>query len=266
VDVTFAFDHAVVIVPRLSKAIEDYRRAGFTVVPGGRHEGGPTHNALIAFRDGSYLELLATTNPFVPPLLRILHTTPLWGRLLSRHAPIERRFLGHFAKGTGLVDFALLASPISSAIHAARECGLAIEGPFTMSRARPDGERLEWRVAIPLSDDLPFLIEDVTLREKRVPYGEGAAHRIGASGAAELTVSVRDPEEAARRYGALLGRHPDASEGRLVTFIVGKTAVKVVGTDAARKDGPSILTLEVGGVPPPVPPGIYAAGIALREG
>jgi hypothetical protein len=26
VDVTFGFDHAVVIVPRISKAIEDYRR------------------------------------------------------------------------------------------------------------------------------------------------------------------------------------------------------------------------------------------------
>jgi catechol 2,3-dioxygenase-like lactoylglutathione lyase family enzyme len=266
VDVTFGFDHAVVIVPRLPKAIDDYRRAGFTVVPGGRHEGSPTHNALIAFRDGSYLELLASTNPFVPLLLRILHTTPLWGRLLSRRSPIERRFLGHFGKGTGLVDFAPLASPIGSAVHAARERGLAIEGPFTMSRARPDGERLEWQVAIPLSNDLPFLIEDITLREKRVPYGEAAAHRIGVSGAAELTVSVRDLKEAGRRYEALLGRHPDASEGRLLTFIVGKTAVKVVGTDAARKDGPSNLALEVGGVAPPVPPGIYSAGIALREG
>ncbi len=131
----------------------------------------------------------------MPLLLRILHT-PLWGRLLSRRSPIERRFLGHFAKGAGLVDFALLASPISSAVHAARERGLAIEGPFTMSRVRSDGERLEWQVAIPLSNDLPFLIQDVTRREKRVPYREGAAHRIGASGAAELTVSVRDLEEA----------------------------------------------------------------------
>ena len=69
-----------------------------------------------------------------------------------------------------------------------------------------------------------------------------------------------------RRYEALLGWHPDASEGRLLTFIIGKTAVKVVGTDAARKDGPSNLSLEVGGVAPPVPPGIYSAGIALREG
>ena len=174
--------------------------------------------------------------------------------------------MGHFAKGAGLVDFALLASPISSAVHAARERGLAIEGPFTMSRVRSDGERLEWQVAIPLSNDLPFLIQDVTRREKRVPYREGAAHRIGASGAAELTVSVRDLEEAVRRYEALLGRQPDASEGRLLTFIVGKTAVKVVGTDAARMDGPSNLALEVGGVAPPVPPIIYSAGIALREG
>ena len=94
------------------------------MVPGGRHEGGTTHNALIAFRDGSYLELLASTNPFVPPLLRILHTTPLWGRLLSGRAPIERRFLGHFAKGTGLLDFALLAS--RSALRSMQRASVAL--------------------------------------------------------------------------------------------------------------------------------------------
>jgi hypothetical protein len=33
-----------------------------------------------------------------------------------------------------------------------------------MSRVRQDGERLEWKVAIPLSNELPFLIDDVTPR------------------------------------------------------------------------------------------------------
>lgn len=264
-DVTFGFDHAVVIVGRLSKATEDYRSAGFTVVPGGRHEQDPTHNALIAFRDGSYLELLATTNPLVPPLLRILRSTPMWERLLSRREPIESRFLGHFAEGTGLADFALSASPIGSAVQSAREHGLAVEDPFEISRVRSHGERLEWRVAIPLSGDLPFLIEDVAPREKRVPHGEDVVHRLGASSAAELTVSVRDLEEAARHYGALLGRPLDASDGREVTFVVGETAVKVVGTDAASKEGPSAMTPGVEGVPPPVPPGIYCAGLALRQ-
>lgn len=51
-------DHLVVLVPDLEAAIQEYRRAGFTVVPGGTHPTG-THNALIGFGDGAYLELLA---------------------------------------------------------------------------------------------------------------------------------------------------------------------------------------------------------------
>jgi hypothetical protein len=68
-----------------------------------------------------------------------------------------------------------------------------------MCRVRQDGERLEWKVAIPLSNELPFLIDDVTPREKRVPHGEDAEHRIGARGTAELTVSDRDFEGATQR-------------------------------------------------------------------
>jgi hypothetical protein len=57
-----AVDHFVVVVADLETAIRNYTTAGFTVVRGGRHNIG-THNALIAFADGSYLELIAFLNP-----------------------------------------------------------------------------------------------------------------------------------------------------------------------------------------------------------
>lgn len=47
-------DHVVIAVADLEGAIASYAQAGFTVVRGGRHNIG-THNALIAFADGSYL-------------------------------------------------------------------------------------------------------------------------------------------------------------------------------------------------------------------
>ena len=50
-----AIDHLVIMVRDLGAAIRDYSELGFTVVPGGSHPTG-THNALIAFADGSYLE------------------------------------------------------------------------------------------------------------------------------------------------------------------------------------------------------------------
>src|SRR2546427_12045889 len=51
-------DHIVIAVPDLAAAGKSYAALGFTVVPGGRHPVG-THNALIAFGDGSYVELIA---------------------------------------------------------------------------------------------------------------------------------------------------------------------------------------------------------------
>ena len=53
------FDHAVVIVPSLKRAVRSFERLGFCVVLGGRT--GPVHNALILFSDGTYIEL--TTHP-----------------------------------------------------------------------------------------------------------------------------------------------------------------------------------------------------------
>lgn len=46
-----AIDHVAIVVPELDCAVRDCTGAGFTVVPGGRHNIG-THNALIALGDG----------------------------------------------------------------------------------------------------------------------------------------------------------------------------------------------------------------------
>jgi catechol 2,3-dioxygenase-like lactoylglutathione lyase family enzyme len=52
------FDHAVIAVADLHRAIEAYRALGFDVFPGGRHEHRGTHNALIRFGGADYIELL----------------------------------------------------------------------------------------------------------------------------------------------------------------------------------------------------------------
>ncbi len=51
-------DHLVIVVKDLDQAAQDYQQLGFTVVPGGQHPVG-SHNVLISFADGSYLELIA---------------------------------------------------------------------------------------------------------------------------------------------------------------------------------------------------------------
>src|SRR4030088_924396 len=52
-------DHVVLVVLDLAAAVADHRARGFTVTPGGEHAGGLTHNALVGFQDGSYLEIIA---------------------------------------------------------------------------------------------------------------------------------------------------------------------------------------------------------------
>lgn len=85
-----AIDHLVILVSDLAEAIEDYEALGFHVAPGGEHTDGATHNALISFADGTYLELLA----------------------FRRDAPTHR-WWRHTASGEGLIDFACCPAPLS---------------------------------------------------------------------------------------------------------------------------------------------------------
>ena len=59
-------DHLVILVRDLELAASDYESLGFTVTPGGEHADGLTRNALVPFRDGTYLELVSFLDPEDP--------------------------------------------------------------------------------------------------------------------------------------------------------------------------------------------------------
>ena len=190
-------DHVVVVVRDLDHASANAGKAGFTVTPGGEHAGGATHNALIPFADGSYVELIA----FRDPDERQAHKW--WPRLW---------------KGEGLVDFALLSPDLIAEAREIRERGLRIAEPVENGRLRPDGQRLDWRAVTTQEtvgeSGLPFLIEDVTPRSLRVPSeGRATTHRNGATGIAGVTVVVADLDEAGPRFARLLGTEGTPSGG-----------------------------------------------------
>jgi catechol 2,3-dioxygenase-like lactoylglutathione lyase family enzyme len=182
VPVIQSIDHIVILVRSLEEAIADYEALGFTVTPGGAHADGATHNALVPFQDGSYLELIAFT----------------------REAP-GHRWWKHQAAGGGLVDFALLPSDPAGDIVAARERGLDIAGPTDGGRTRLDGQEVRWLLGAPADPALPFLCGDVTPRALRVPEGDARRHANGVVGVDGITVAVADAEAAAKHYAALLG-------------------------------------------------------------
>jgi len=178
-------DHIVIAVRDLAAAADDYARLGFTVSPGGEHTGGATHNALISFADGAYFELIAFREP---------------------DRPQDHKWWGRFAKGEGTVDFALLSESVDFEGDRLKQAGIEIDGPHDGGRLRPDGQRIAWRNLglTAAGAPLPFMIEDVTTRDLRVPNGAATEHELGVTGITGLILPVADLDRATGPYQALL--------------------------------------------------------------
>src|SRR4026209_1322942 len=141
-------DHLVIVVKDLAQAAMDYEQLGFTVVAGGQHPVG-SHNALIPFRDGSYIEIIA----------------------FYREA-LDHRWWEPPATGGGFVDFCLQTDDLRGDTGKLRDAGVAINDPVPWSRTRPDGYELKWLLSLVTGSErgvAPFLIEDLTPRNERVP-------------------------------------------------------------------------------------------------
>ena len=196
-----SLDHIVVAVADLDAAFADYTRLGFTVIRGGEHANGVTHNVLVVLDDGAYLELIAWKRP--DPGNR-------WSDVFTQ-------------AGEGLVDCALLPDDIAAVVAGAQARGLDIEDPQPGGRHRPDGERLEWRTARSPRPDVPFLCGDVTPRALRVQEGDVRRHANGVTGVAGITMEVENLEASLARNAALIGVAPPAD---IRTEVVGGTPAR----------------------------------------
>ena len=184
-------DHFVIVVPELEAAIKSYGELGFTVVRGGKHNIG-THNALIAFADGSYIELIA----FLAPV--------------AGHPWYEA-----MSKNGGIVDFCAQTDDLGAEVATFRRAGISINDPNGMTRDRPDGYRLSWVLSIPnapFNGSVPFLIKDETPRDERVPRER--THRNGITGLANLVVAVEDAAKVAGWYRVITAGAGEAIEHR----------------------------------------------------
>lgn len=264
---SLALDHIVIAVADLDRAMADYRALGFQVLPGGQHPGRTSHNALVVFADGAYLELIAWRAP--APEER-------WYRTLSTH-------------GEGLVDYALLPADTTQALAEAQARGLhTLTGPLDGGRLRPDGAQLRWQTARHATPDVPFLCGDLTPRALRVPEGSVRQHPNGAQGVAEVTVAVHNLDVTLARYRALLGAQADGAAATTtpegialahiplgsVTLVLQSTAPNATGESSAaralrerlstRGEGPCAFTLRSDQHALPTTPNLSAShGVAL---
>lgn len=173
-------DHIVIVVNDLVEAAKDYEHLGFSVVPGGKHPVG-SHNALISLADGSYIEIIA----------------------FYREA-IDHRWWDPLQKGERLVDFCMQTNDLQGDTLKLRGAGVAINDPVPWSRTRPDGYELKWLLSLAQGSHrgvAPFLIQDTTPREERIP--QTFDHKNGAIGIGTVTVAVGELTAVQRWYDVL---------------------------------------------------------------
>ncbi|MEM6793404.1 MAG: VOC family protein [Acidobacteriota bacterium] len=162
-------DHLVWAVPDLERGIDALEKhLGARALPGGRHPGVGTRNALLEIGDRRYLEILAPD-----PDQDSFRGFGLWVEDL---------------RSPKLVTWAVRTHDLEAWCAAAEAAGLLPTRPAAMRRDRLSGESLEWRLAA-LGQTrrglLPFAIE------------WGAAHPcddLPESGCRLLELRLQHPE------------------------------------------------------------------------
>ena len=141
---THELDHLLWGVPDLDEGIAQLADlVGVEPVPGGPHPGFGTRNALLSLGAGVYLEVIA------PDPVQDLDCTR--GEILVA-LPAPK-----------LLTFAVRTSELNRVERLVEGAGLRTPGPVAMSRLRPDGRRLAWKVlkfpGNPFGESLPFFID-----------------------------------------------------------------------------------------------------------
>ncbi|MEU8251341.1 VOC family protein [Nonomuraea sp. NPDC048916] len=137
-------DHLVYAVPDLLAGVEDFAaRTGVTPVPGGSHPGGSA-NYLVGLGATAYLEIIGpdpAAGPGAPP------------RLFGLETLTEPR----------LVTWAVHPEDLDGRVRQAREHGYDPGDVRPLSRVKPDGSRLDWRLTsreeAAAVRPVPFLID-----------------------------------------------------------------------------------------------------------
>jgi hypothetical protein len=138
-------DHVVLATPDLEAPVADFaRRTGVRPVPGGAHPGRGTRNYLVSLGGSGYLEIIGPDTDQPEP-------------------PLPRPFGIDRLTGPRTVTWAISPPDLDRTVARAHAVGYDPGPVLPMSRRRPDGTLLSWRLtsfdtAHP-SGLVPFLID-----------------------------------------------------------------------------------------------------------
>jgi hypothetical protein len=152
---------------------------------GGPHSNHATEMALVSFPDGSYLELMGIQAKPDPAAVS-MH---VWSKFLENNA--------------GPCAFALRVADLTAEVRQLKSAGVSAGAPEAGGRTLPDGATLVWQTVNVgpghRGSLFPFLIADLTPREKRVyPSGKPTTDRFDGIG--KVVIGVHDLGGAIAQY------------------------------------------------------------------
>lgn len=194
---SFTFDHLVHFVGSPEEAKEALREIGLHVVDGGKHENGGTYNTLSYF-DLSYIELIGLFD-------KSLAETP--AEKFSLRDTFQK---DDFANG--LSRIALRSQNLEEEAKRFKSLGLEVYGPAPLSRKRPDGSIVSWKLLFAGNGEhkleFPFFIQwDESDEERRKDLQEQqtiAEHSRGNLNLAAVGFAVENAEETIEKWSAYL--------------------------------------------------------------
>jgi hypothetical protein len=173
-------DHVVTTWSTLDPVRDALDACGLTPEYGGEHDDGTTHMALLGFRDGSYVELIAATGRGTPG-----------------------RWPDGVRNDAGPYTWAARSADVPADLKRAIDRGYHVEGPRHGTRDRPDGRTVEWDSGVvgigPDRAGLPFLVRDRTPRDLRVTPTESVVDGP-IDGVGQVVHAVADVDRATERY------------------------------------------------------------------
>ena len=177
-------DHVVFFVDDLDDAVTRFSALGFTVTLGGIN--GPTHNALIAFENETYIELIALRSVGTRRLFKLLRRLGLLRLRGLFKKDLNTRLFRWFSRPQGFTDICFRAPSLEAVEENCSENGHALTSIVPFNRHRPDGVTVSWRLMGSVELSQPFFIEDETPLTDRIPDGAAREHANGAVGITEL--------------------------------------------------------------------------------
>lgn len=195
---TLQFDHIVHYVENPQQAIKQFEEHGLHAVEGGKHEGRGTYNALSYF-DLSYIEFLSTYDKEL--IEQVKHPS-----FSLFHSVVTNKYK------EGFIRVAIRTTAIEELAKKFEAEGLEVHGPVPLSRQRPDGSVIAWKllyVGEAASElQFPFFIQwnesDGERRNDLIDRGVIEINEV-TQAFSKIAFAVRDAEKTASTWAKWMG-------------------------------------------------------------